>query len=76
MSFICSIFSDENGLPDEANVLFLAAGATLIVGAFLVAFGYHFPLGEFAAANCALIPLYRAARGDFRGEPKKESTNV
>ena len=67
-AFLRALMSDESGIPDEANILFLAAGATLIAGAFLIAFGRPFPLGEFAAAICALIPLYRVARGDWRGE--------
>lgn len=66
--FFYAVLSDENGVPDESNLLFLGAGLALIVGAFLVAFGNPFPLTEFSAAICALIPLYKAARGDWRGE--------
>ena len=68
MTFIGRMLSDENGVPDEANLVFVGAAIILAVGAFMVAFGHPFPLGDFAAAICALIPLYRAARGDWRGE--------
>lgn len=66
--FLRALCSDENGIPDEANIILFAATGALIAGAFLVAFGRPFPLGDFAAAICALIPLYRASRGDWRGE--------
>ncbi|WBO60562.1 hypothetical protein GT370_07265 [Acidocella sp. MX-AZ03] len=66
-AFLRALCCDEAGIPDEANVVFFVATATLVAGAFLESFGRQFPLGEFAAAICALIPLYRAARGDWRG---------
>lgn len=74
MPFLRALLSDENGVPDEANVIFVAAAAALIAGAFLIAFGHPFPLGDFAAAICALLPLYRASRGDWRGEQPKAPT--
>lgn len=67
MNFFSCLLCDENGVPDEANVAFLACIITLIIGAFCP----RFPLGEFAAAVCALLPLYRASRGDWRGESSK-----
>lgn len=66
MMWISRMLSDEQGVPDESAVAFLLSLFTLVGGAFLRAFGYPFPLTEFAAAVCALIPLYKAARGDWR----------
>ena len=57
-----ALFCDENGIPDEANVAFLAALLELAGGAFIP----HFPLAPFAASVCTLIPLYRLSRGDLR----------
>lgn len=67
MSWIIRLLADEKGQPDESAFAFLLALCTLIVGAFLRAFGYGFPLAEFASAVCALIPLYKLSRGDWRG---------
>ena len=66
MNFLRALLSDEQGIPDESAFAFLVALLTLMAGAFLRAFGHDFPLSEFAAAVCALIPLYKAARGDWR----------
>lgn len=66
MSSLLALLSDAQGVPDESFVAFLAALVTLIAGAFLRAFGHEFPLAQFAAAVCALIPLYKATRGDWR----------
>lgn len=66
--FFYALLCDEAGVPDEANVAFLVSLVALIVGAFLDGFGVgRFPLAEFGGAVCALIPLYRATRGDMRG---------
>lgn len=66
MSWLLALLADEKGLPDESAVAFLFSLCTLMAGAFLRAFGHAFPLNEFAMAVCALIPLYKAARGDWR----------
>lgn len=66
MMFLKSLVEDTKGQPDEAALAFLLALCTLIVGAVLRAFGYAFPLCTFATAVCALIPLYKATRGDWR----------
>lgn len=66
MNWISRMLSDKTGVPDESAVAFMLALFVLIAGAFLRAFGYAFPLAEFAAAVCALIPLYKASRGDWR----------
>lgn len=66
MIWLSRLLSDANGVPDESAVAFLISLFTLIAGSFLRAFGYSFPLSEFAAAVCALIPLYKASRGDWR----------
>lgn len=66
MTFLRALCSDQQGVPDESALAFLVALAGLIAGGFLRAFGHPFPLSEFAAAVCALIPLYKAARGDWR----------
>lgn len=66
MKFFCALLSDQQGIPDESAVAFLISLLTLMAGAFLRAFGHGFPLADFAAAVCALIPLYKAARGDWR----------
>lgn len=66
MNFLRALVSDAQGVPDESAVAFLAALAALIAGAFLRAFNHPFPLAQFAAAVCTLIPLYKAARGDWR----------
>lgn len=67
MIWLLALLADDKGQPDESAVAFLLALFTLMAGAFLCAFGYAFPLAEFATAVCALIPLYKAARGDWRG---------
>lgn len=66
MMWVSRMLSDENGIPDESALAFMLALFTLMGGAFLRAWGHPFPLSEFAAAVCALIPLYKAARGDWR----------
>lgn len=66
MNFIVKLLSDEQGVPDESAVAFLLSLLVLIAGAFLQAWGRPFPMSAFAAAVCALIPLYKAARGDWR----------
>lgn len=66
MRFLCALLSDSQGIPDESAMAFLLSLFTLIAGSFLRAWGYAFPLSEFAAAVCALIPLYKASRGDWR----------
>ena len=66
MSFWRALLADQQGVPDESAVAFLAALLTLMAGAFLRAFGHAFPLSEFATSVCVLIPLYKAARGDWR----------
>lgn len=65
MNFLIALLSDDHGVPDESALAFLIALFVLICGAFLRAFAYPFPLPEFSAAVCALIPLYKAARGDW-----------
>lgn len=67
MKFLAAILADENGTPDEANLAFIAFAMALIAGAFLIAFGYPFPLDALAASAGTIIPLYRASRGDWRG---------
>lgn len=66
MSWILCLLANEKGQPDESALAFLLALCTLIAGAFLRAFGHGFPLAEFASAVCALIPLYKLAKGDWR----------
>lgn len=66
MSWLSRLLSDANGVPDESAVAFLLSLLVLIAGAFLQAWGRPFPMAAFAAAVCALIPLYKAARGDWR----------
>lgn len=66
MIFLRALLSDQQGVPDESALAFLMALLTLMAGAFLRAWGHPFPLSEFAAAVCALVPLYKAARGDWR----------
>lgn len=66
MIFLRALLSDPQGIPDESALAFLLSLLTLMAGAFLRAWGHAFPLSAFAMAVCALIPLYKAARGDWR----------
>lgn len=66
IKFICSIICDGKGQPDEAALGFLLSLTAILIGAFMRAFGYPFPLAEFATAVCALVPMYKVARGDFQ----------
>lgn len=66
MKFLCGLLSDPKGIPDESALAFLLAVLALMAGAFLRAFGHAFPLADFAASVCALIPLYKVSRGDWR----------
>lgn len=66
MMFLRALMSDEKGVPDESAMAFLSALFVVICGAFMRAFGYPFPLAQFSVAVCALIPLYKAAKGDWK----------
>lgn len=64
--FIKGLFSDKSGIPDEAAVAFFIALIVLTIGSFLKAFGYAFPLINYATAIGTIIPLYKLTRGDWR----------
>lgn len=69
MNFWRAVMSDENGIPDEVNVLLFVVVFALIGGALLIAFGKPFPLETLGAIVVTLLNLYKAMRGDFRAKP-------
>ncbi len=65
--FFYGLCSDENGVPDEANMAFLIAFFVIIIGAVYNAYKvHHFDMLAFAGGVGALIPIYRVSRGDLR----------